>query len=225
MQLCKLGSWLCRRGGPMVSKAYRCCSTSSSPPDAGVMEETSKRIHREVSLFFLRKPSSDWIRPDFVFENRSTNKTIVGGLQYYRSLLLFKAWGNFRFPFILFRIRQSETNLENGTVTLHWDIKGMTQLRLLIWYFPKKLWYPTHMIKHSNTWKEGISVIYVDKDGKLYRHIFDDKVPSSNLKAIFSLKESIQRKIKDSGRVEPQLLSKGEKYPTIHSHINNENAS
>ena len=48
-------------------------------------------------------------------------------------------------------------------------------------YFPKQLFRKENMIKNAEIVSEGVSYYYVDGQGKVYRHITDNKVSVLNV--------------------------------------------
>ena len=53
--------------------------------------------------------------------------------------------------------------------------------RMIALYFPKQLFRKENMIKNAEIVSEGVSYYYVDGQGKVYRHITDNKVSVLNV--------------------------------------------
>ena len=87
----------------------------------------------------------------------------------FKRTILSIAHFHFRFAYIKSFPIRLDTDVEEGTVTMHWRILTLTQSRLFIKYIPKKLWRADNMSKEADVWLEGISTFWVDGNGMIYR--------------------------------------------------------
>jgi hypothetical protein len=103
------------------------------------------------------------------------SQVVKGGAQYITQVNLLKIICHARFAFVRFGVHSFSKDEADGCITVHWQIAGLSMLRLGILFFPKKLWKKDNMVTEAKIWKEGVSRFWVDGDGKLYRHVVDDK--------------------------------------------------
>ena len=137
-----------------------------------------------------------------VFANELTKisqyafQVVTGGLQYVQQLRLLNIYAHLRFVFVQLQVKSLQVSTEEGIVRIRFCIKGFGMLQMLLNYLPKKLYKIENMSKHAPIWMDAISSYHVDEDGKIFRHVLDNKdedkseMPKSTIETV---KEKLQK--------------------------------
>ena len=96
--------------------------------------------------------------------------------------------------FVQLQVKSVGIEKEEGVIVVKFCCKGYGMLKLAIDYIPKKLYKKENMSKEAPIWFEGISYYHVDEEGKIFRHILDNKEQDKE-KPILSTVESIKEKV------------------------------
>ena len=170
---------------------------SGEKPDASVLKDACDVLLFDLNRFFVRKPDNRLYRRDMVFENRITGRVVTGGLQYVNAMHLLKIYAHFKFAFVRMSVLDYAQDVDEGTIRVHWRISGLSLLRVVVLYLPKRLWKMDNMEKEATVWKEGVSTFWVDGNGVIFRHVADDKWEdrerAAAAKKVDSVKEKLQK--------------------------------
>ncbi len=110
-----------------------------------------------------------------ILDNR-INGSFVQGLKYYNGYLgLVKLYGISRFVSVSSRVCNTYINEEEQSVTVHFRFFGLGFIETIFKFFPKQLYKKDNALKEQRIWLEAVSTYYLDGDGKIVRHIVDDK--------------------------------------------------
>ncbi|KAL4219175.1 hypothetical protein ACF0H5_021757 [Mactra antiquata] len=151
-------------------------------PTIAQLEEVKRFYIRSAPHFFRRgEPMNEGRHdPDIVFENhlRKRPRTTVGIKRYIAELSKIRIVVGIMFPSCSLRIRNINIHPENGYVRIHWCALYTTDI--LIW----SRFFSFFSSKDSNSEKKKfkkewdfISTVYVNKQGKIVKHIVDRKIP------------------------------------------------
>ena len=100
---------------------------------------------------------------------------MTGGINYVNQINLLRIYGNLRWVVVKCTVEGVQVSTEEGTVRIRFCIQGCGMLRWAINYIPKQLYKKENIRKHAPIWMEAISTYHVDEEGKIYRHILDNK--------------------------------------------------
>ena len=110
-----------------------------------------------------------------ILDNR-INGSVVQGLKYYNGYLGFvKLYGISRFVSVSSRVCNTYINEEQQSVTVHFRFFGLGFIETVLKFIPKQLYHKENALKEQRIWLEAVSTYYLDGDGKIVRHIVDDK--------------------------------------------------
>ena len=96
--------------------------------------------------------------------------------------------------FVQLQLQNYQINKEEGTIRMRFCCKGYGMLRMAIEYIPKKLFRRANMAIHAPVWLDAISTYHVDEEGKIFRHILDNKEQDKD-KAVISPVQKIKEKV------------------------------
>merc|ERR1719312_2372616 len=73
---------------------------------------------------------------------------------------------------ILSVTKEEEMFISHLTI-IRWRMVGLGMTRMLLRYFPDRLWQKGSMERIAPTYIDGLSIIYVDSNSKIYQHTMD----------------------------------------------------
>ena len=77
--------------------------------------------------------------------------------------------------FVQLQVRSVRIEKEEGIIEVKFCCKGYGMLRLALEYIPKKLYKKENMAREAPVWFDAISLYHVDEEGKIFRHVLDNK--------------------------------------------------
>ena len=116
---------------------------------------------------------------------------------------LLRIYAHLRFVFVQLQLKSVHIQKEEGIVQVKFCCKGFGMLRMAIEYIPKKLYKKENMSREARVWMDAISTYHVDEDGKIYRHVLDNKEKDKGgpvTSTAQKIKENVL-KLKESARV------------------------
>ena len=96
--------------------------------------------------------------------------------------------------FVQLQVKSVGIEKEEGVIIVKFCCKGYGMLKLAIDYIPKKLYKKENMSREAKVWFEAISYYHVDEEGKIFRHVLDNKEQDKE-KPLQSTVESIKDKV------------------------------
>lgn len=129
----------------------------------------------QTQSFFTALPKHDMYHSLMVFEDRINNKAINGYIPYSSYLGLVKMYGHIRYGFVASQVQSSWITEEDQSVGIHFKFHGLGMVPMMIKYFPKKLFIKDNLLQESTVWVEAISTFYINNEGKICRHVIDNK--------------------------------------------------
>ena len=177
-------------------------------PSPDVLISLSKILQKDMAHIFIQTPDMSIYRPDLIFENRILQKRSTTLLEYKHQWSVLKIMGHLRYVFVRFMIMRCDILPEDSMIEIRWKALKMSYSKMLMNYFPKKLWNTENITNNSDVWFEGISKFYVDESGKIYLHVADNKeedrsqVEVRSTSSMEEIKEKLQ-KLKKNPEVAP----------------------
>lgn len=123
-------------------------------------------------------------------------QVVTGGINYLQQLNLLRIYAHLRWVFVQLQVKGVQVSTEEGIVRIRFCIKGFGMLQMLLRYFQQQLYKKENMSKNAPTWMEAISSYHVDKEGKIFRHVLDnkDEDKGENVKStVEAVKEKLQK--------------------------------
>lgn len=110
---------------------------------------------------------------DVIFENsyyKDPPKKTVGALLYAIELLKIRWKINVKFSNAVVQLLKVTHDEENGTVKIRWRMRGLRGMKILQpWKI--RIWDLNESIKTEAEWHDGFSILYIQGDGRIYKHI------------------------------------------------------
>jgi len=163
-------------------------------PTEDTLENTASMLLRELTGIFVKNHAYDIYRPDIVLENNINGQVVNGWVNYVQKIGLLRIYAHLRYVFVQLQVKSVGIEKEEGVIIVKFCCKGYGMLKLAIDYIPKKLYKKENMSREAKVWFEAISYYHVDEEGKIFRHVLDNKEQDKE-KPIQSTVESIKDKV------------------------------
>ena len=147
----------------------------SKLPTQEQLEHVATTLQKDLTEIFIVQPDYSIYDRDIVLEDRIWGRTVVGGLDYIKLMATARIMAHLRFVLVFFKITSLTIDSEYGAVVVKWRVLGMTMWKMALNYIPKKLYRSDNMMREIPVWKEGISTYFVNTDGRVIKHILDNK--------------------------------------------------
>ena len=116
---------------------------------------------------------------------------------------LLKIYGHLRFVYVQLSVRGIQISTDEGVVRIRFCIKGFGMLKLFLSYLPKQLYKKENMSKHAPIWIEAVSTYHVDNEGKIFRHVLDNKQEDKESEQVKSTVQKVKEKLQKLGEKVP----------------------
>jgi len=149
----------------------RQCSCSAKPgPD---LEKIACQLTKDIGNFFMQAQDWDLYHEELVFQDNINGMKLVG-LEKYKVLVnMMRIVAHFRFLYVKMTILSVSKEEEVGIINIRWRMVGLGMMRMLLRYFPDRLWEKGSMERIAPTYIDGFSIFYVDSYSKIYQHTMD----------------------------------------------------
>ena len=145
-------------------------STSSAATDNKAsleqLTELQKKLAVVVPRFFAQPHPLSLYSQDMTFVNNIRGLKVQGLPKYATQIALIKCYHYVKYNSARVELLNLVNNPEESYIRIRWRIVGKAGLTRMIFNFWK--------IKSIDEWKDGISTMYVNKDGKIYCHVCDN---------------------------------------------------
>ena len=186
-----------------------------------LLKEVEEVLCSFTQGFFTHRMPFKYISPHIVLEDRIRNKTLQTAPYYNMYLNYMKMYGHmryvvltnakliifdkpfyltktlfFRYAFVTSSVISSHIDMERECIDIRFRFYGIGFIKMAVMYFPRKLYKRKNVMKESSIWLEAKSTFYINKEGKVVKHILDNReVDQEKQKSIVdSLKEKIVKK-------------------------------
>jgi len=144
-------------------------------PSQSELIEAQAYLCDYTTNFFIMTLDQERYHQNMILDNR-INGNIVQGFKYYNGYMgLVKLYGLCRFVTVSSRVCATTINEEEQSVTIHFRFFGLGFIEAALKFFPKQLYKKDNALKEQRIWLEAVSTYYLDSEGKIIRHIVDDK--------------------------------------------------
>jgi len=149
----------------------RQCSCSAKPcPD---LEKIACQLTKDIGNFFMQAQDWDLYHEELVFQDNINGMKLVG-LEKYKVLVnMMRIVAHFRFLYVKMTILSVSKEEEVGIINIRWRMVGLGMMRMLLRYFPDRLWEKGSMERIAPTYIDGFSIFYADSYSKIYQHTMD----------------------------------------------------
>jgi hypothetical protein len=119
---------------------------------------------------------------------------VTGAINYVQQIGLIRIYAHLRFVFVQLQLKSVEIEKEEGIIRIKFCCKGIGMLKMALEYLPKKLYKKENMANAAPLWLEAVSSYHVDEEGKIFRHVLDNKEEDKG-KATISPVQTIREKV------------------------------
>lgn len=152
-------------------------------PTPGQLMEMKERLTEIMPNFFCKQADYSIYDPNIIFENNIWKKRTVGIGKYSLNISMIRIGAHMKYTNVVLHILKITSHPEDGCIRARWRISGLPQAKsLMIWrYYPGKF---RENVKKDSQWIDGISTFYLNKNGKIYKHVADNVIPDDEVSTV-----------------------------------------
>jgi len=155
---------------PCVSMTRHRSGSSKPGPD---LEKVAHQLTHDIDNFFMQGQGWELYHKQLVFQDNIKGMKVVG-LEKYKALVnIMRMVAHIRFLYVKMTILSVSIEEEAATIIIRWRMVGLGMMRMLLRYFPDRLWEKGSMERIAPTYIDGLSIFYVDSNTKIYQHTVD----------------------------------------------------
>jgi len=156
------------------------------------LERVAYVLSHDLLNMFLKSQEWEMYHPNMILQDNIRGKRFEGLDQYMKIVNLLKLTAHIRFVYVRFHILKMTKHPEDGTIRVRWRIAGLGMVRMLVRYFPDKMWMKGNMERAAPSWYDGISTFHVGGDDRIYKHTLD-RLEGDNSPVVETLKEKLNK--------------------------------
>lgn len=154
------------------------------------LTQLEQEFAAELPKFFNKSHNLTLYTKDIVFIDNTRNLKTQGINQYVLQLYMIKFYYNLRYTSIKVELLNLVKNPEESYLRIRWRV--VTKPGLL------KTFLLLHKLFNTESWRDGISTMHVNSDGKIYCHVCDNiDVNTDDIKE--KQKSSVKNPLVDGG--------------------------
>jgi len=143
-----------------------------TPPKAN-LELISYQLTQDLTNIFMKRQEWRMYHPELVFVDNVRGSRLVGLDKYMLFINLMRMLAHVRFVYVRMTLLSVSKDEEASTVKIRWNIVGLGMARLVLRYFPDRLWEKGNMERFAPAYLDGYSTFYVNSDNQIYQHTLD----------------------------------------------------
>merc|ERR1712059_99837 len=163
---------------------------SKREPD---LEKVAHQLTHDLLNIFLKGQDWEMYHPNMVLEDNIRGRRYVGLDQYIKIVNLLKISAHIRFVYVRFHILQQSKHHENGTIRIRWRIAGLGMVRMILRFFPDKMWMKGNMDRSAPSWYDGVSTYHVNSDDRIFKHTVDNVMKDGKQEVVESLADKLKK--------------------------------
>jgi len=156
------------------------------------LERVAYVLSHDLLNIFLKSQEWEMYHPNMVLQDNIRGKRFEGLDQYMKIVNLLKLTAHIRFVYVRFHILKMTKHPEDGSIRIRWRIAGLGMVRMLVRYFPDKMWMKGNMDRAAPSWYDGISTFHVGGDDRIYKHTLD-RLEGDDSPVVETLKEKLSK--------------------------------
>jgi len=172
-------------------------STDSRAENKEKKEPNLEKVAHQLTydlMHIFHKNQNWWMyHQNMVLEDNVRGRRYVGLDKYIKIVNLLKLTAHIRFVYVRFQILKISKHPDNGTIRVRWRIVGMGMVRMILRYFPDKMWIKGGMERAAPSWYDGLSTFYVGEDDLIYKHTVDIAIKDEEQELVETLAEKIKK--------------------------------
>jgi len=144
------------------------------------LDKVAVELSYELIGTFVRNQNWTIYHRNLIFEDRIRGKRIEGLREYIKFIILMKVVANIRFVYLRFHILKLTKHPEDSTIRVRWRIAAIGVTRLVLRFFPDKMWRRGNLDKCAPSWYDGYSVFHIGSDNLIFKHVADTRMPDQD---------------------------------------------
>merc|ERR1712241_983522 len=143
-----------------------------TPPKAN-LELISYQLTHDLTNIFMKRQEWRMYHPEMVFVDNVRGSRLAGLEKYMILINIMRMLAHVRFVYVRMTLLSVSKDEETSTIKIRWNIVGLGMVRLVLRYFPDRLWEKGNMERMAPAYLDGYSTFYVNSDNKIYQHSLD----------------------------------------------------
>jgi len=156
----------------VVKMSSKQAEEKKSPPKAN-LELISYQLTQDLTNIFMKRQEWRMYHPELVFVDNVRGSRLVGLDKYMLFINVMRMLAHVRFVYVRMTLLSVSKDEEASTVKVRWNIVGLGMARLVLRYFPDRLWEKGNMERTAPAYLDGYSTFYVNTDNQIYQHTLD----------------------------------------------------
>lgn len=138
-------------------------------------------VHDSLAFYlpklFVRPMDYKIYHANLVFENNIRGTKTVGAYHYVKQVALLRTVGHLKFAYVKMDVLKMTTHPEDGTIKVRWRIRGISGLKVMLFFWKYKVWNVKEAFTDLDSWYDGFSTFYVGGDGLVHKLVVDKMMP------------------------------------------------
>merc|ERR1719508_396671 len=149
--------------------------SSKKPPNTPVpnLEMVAYQLTQDLTNIFMQRQEWSMYHKEVVLQDNIRGAKVVGLDKYMLLVNVLRLLAHIRFVYVRMSLLSLTKEEEEGIIKVRWSVVGLGMGRLVLRYFPDRLWEKGNMERLSPSYIDGHSTFYVDSDSKIYQHTVD----------------------------------------------------
>jgi len=131
------------------------------------------QLTQDLNNIFMKRQEWGMYHKEVVLQDNIRGVKVVGLEKYMLLVNVMKLLAHIRFVYVRMTLLSVTKEEEEGIIKVRWTVVGLGMLRLVLRYFPDRLWEKGNMERTSPSYIDGYSTFYVDSNSRIYHHTMD----------------------------------------------------
>merc|ERR1719481_1911991 len=136
------------------------------------LEKIASQLTDDISNFFMKAQNWNMYHKEMVLQDNIRGVKFVGLERYKLLVNILRIIAHMRFLYVKMTIL-SVTKEKQGTISVRWRVVGLGLMKMLVRYFPDRLWEKGSMERIAPVYIDGYSTFYVNSESEIYQHTVD----------------------------------------------------
>jgi len=168
------------------------------------LELVAYQLTQDLGSFFTGRQDWSMYHKELVLQDNVRGVQVVGLEKYLVLVNLLRMLAHIRFVYVRMTLLSLSKHPEESTIRVRWRVVGLGLGRMVLRYFPDKLWEKGNMERMSPSYFDGYSTFYVDSNSKIYQHTVDKVMEDKDKEVVKSVSQR-WRELKQRVATQPAL--------------------
>lgn len=137
------------------------------------LEMLAYQLTHDLTNIFMQRQDWSIYHKELVLQDNIRGLKVVGLEKYMLLINMLRLLAHIRFVYVRMSLLSLTKEQENGIIRVKWRVVGLGFGRMVLRYFPDRLWEKGNMERMSPSYLDGYSTFYVDSNSKIYQHTVD----------------------------------------------------